>query len=269
VADGELHRMHRGVYLVGHEALAPLARESAAILACGAGAVISHASAASAWKLEPPQGPDVPVDVTIVGSKRRSREGLRIHQVNGLHRADIRSIDGVPVTAPARTLIDRAATISFEDLECAWADAHVLSLVGRREMEAALKRAGRRAGVAKVRELLSRDDGSGYERSKAERLMRKLMKAARLPIPAVNERLLGYTIDFLWRPERLVLEVDGYQYHSSRAKFESDRDRDAVLVVAGYTVIRITWWQLLHAPFTVVARVAQALQSAGGNRVAG
>ena len=93
--------------------------------------------------------------------------------------------------------------------------------------------------------------------------MLALLRAAELPAPQVNVRLGRYEVDFLWPGERLVVEVDGYAYHSNRRAFERDRERDATLAAAGYTVLRVTWRQLVSAPEAVVARVAMALAVRG------
>ncbi|TMM03883.1 MAG: DUF559 domain-containing protein [Actinobacteria bacterium] len=89
--------------------------------------------------------------------------------------------------------------------------------------------------------------------------MRALLRAAELPQPRANVPLLGYVADFLWAEHRLVVEVDGYLFHSDKASFERDRRRDQVFAAAGHTVIRVTWTQLLNEPLAVVARIAQAL----------
>jgi very-short-patch-repair endonuclease len=85
------------------------------------------------------------------------------------------------------------------------------------------------------------------------------MKSAELPQPLVNLKLLGFTADFLWPDQRLILEVDGYGTHGDRLAFEHDRKRDQIHVAAGYTVVRVTWWQLRDESIAVVARLAQAL----------
>jgi very-short-patch-repair endonuclease len=89
--------------------------------------------------------------------------------------------------------------------------------------------------------------------------MLRLVRAAELPIPRVNSRLGRYEVDFLWPERRFVVEVDGFQFHSLRSRFERDRARDAALAAAGYTVVRVTWRQLADAPEAVAARIAAAL----------
>ena len=89
-----------------------------------------------------------------------------------------------------------------------------------------------------------------------------LVRDAGLPAPQVNIRIQGHLVDFLWRSERVVIEVDGYRFHSSRAAFERDRLRDAELEEAGLWVILMTWRQLTEQPYAVVARLARALGAA-------
>jgi very-short-patch-repair endonuclease len=257
VADGTLHRLYRGVYAVGHEALAPLARETAALLACGPGAVISHLSAAGMWSLVPVGADAREVHVTVAGRKVRSRPGLRTHRTSRLTEVDVRRKDGVALTSPARTLLDLAGDRSTV-LEHAFIEAHGSRLLRAGELEALIRRAGGLRGVPALRRLMEAH-ASGYTRSEAERAMRKLARAAGLPEPRVNVHLHGYLVDFLWSSQRLVVEVDGYGFHSHRRAFETDRKRDGTLVAAGYRVIRVTWDQLRREPMRVVANVASAL----------
>jgi very-short-patch-repair endonuclease len=254
---GELHRLHRGVYLVGHRALAPRALESAALLACGARSLISGRSAAYLWSLI--DAPPELIDVTLVGRRCRPKEGIRLHFAARMDLADVARLDKLPLTAPARSLIDLAADAEADELEAALSEARALRRTNDGDIAAALDRAGNRKGVARMRRLLSREGDHGYTSSKAERLMRRLMRDAALPQPLCNRRLHGYRVDFLWPDRRLVVEVDGYQFHGHRSAFERDRRKDQVLIAAGYRVVRVTWLQLHHEPLRVVAVVATAL----------
>ena len=258
--SGDLHRKHRGVYIVGHLALAPRANEAAALLACGEGALLSHRSAAHVWSLLE-SVPDR-VDVTLVGRRCRPKEGVRLHWVAEIDRRDVRRRDGLPLTSPARTLVDLAFDASADELDRAVSEARALDLLRTGELERALERSPGRRGAAPTRAFLLREDQPGYTRSKAERQMRRLMNAAGLPVPVANAKVAGYTADFLWREQRVIVEVDGYQFHGHRAAFERDRRKDMALSAAGYRVIRITWWQLRDEPFAVVAHIARMLERA-------
>ncbi len=259
VQRGLLHRVYRGVYLVGHPTPAPGAREVAALLACRPPALISHRSAAALWGLA--RGPAAGVEVTVVGRNCRSRDGLVVHRVEQLDRRDRATKSGILVTSPARTLVDFAAGASPGEIDRALAEAYALGLLTERKLLAAIDRAPGRAGVGIVRAFLHREAGLTLTRSDAERRLLKLVRAARLPPPLVNARVAGLEVDFLWPRERLIVEVDGYAYHGHRAAFERDRDRDAALVAAGYRVIRVTWRQIVDEPFHVVANIARALES--------
>jgi very-short-patch-repair endonuclease len=133
-------------------------------------------------------------------------------------------------------------------------------LASEAEIRRAMARAGRRHGGAVLASLL---DGAtvAYTRSAAERRMLSLIRKAGLPEPETNARVGGFEVDFLWRSRRLVVEVDGYRFHSDRAAFENDRRRDAALVALGYRVVRVTWRHLCNEPIATVARLAAVLTS--------
>lgn len=246
-----------GVYVAGDPVLLPLALETAALLSLGPAAALSHRSAAAIWGIAPPD-PSA-IHVTVVGNPR-PRAGVTLHRAAKLHASDIRTQSNLRLTAPARTLIDFAAQAEREELDQAFGEARANRLITDATLEAALNRAPKNhRGAAIVRRRLQTDPGSTYTRSEAERRMRYLMKKAELPQPLVNRKVRGFTADFLWPEQRLILEVDGYGTHGDRLAFERDRRRDQVHVAAGYTVIRVTWRQLCEEPLAVVARIAQAL----------
>jgi very-short-patch-repair endonuclease len=243
------------VYLVGHTALGPLTREQAAVLACGPGAVLSHRSAAAVWGL---LRVIRFVDVTVRGRKRKNRPGLRIHSVSHLEPSQIRRHQGIPLTSPARTLLDLAEVVSRRDLERAYDEAQFRDLVTREEIFDLLARSPGRRGQAPLRSLLDLD---AVTRSSAERKLLRLMRNGGLGPTHLNTRIGLYEVDMLWEPQRLIVEVDGYAYHSSRSAFERDRLRDADLQAAGYRVVRVTWRQLVTEPEALVRRLARLLRS--------
>jgi very-short-patch-repair endonuclease len=259
IRAGRLHPVHRGVYLVGHPVMVQGAREVAALFACGAGAVVSHLSAANLLQLLPYPANPRPVDITVVGRQPARRRGIRVHRVSALDQRDVRRVGRVPATTVARTLLDLAAVLRTSQLERALAEAQVRRLVTERDLEDQLERNPRRPGTRALRRIVNKEGGPAITRSEAERRMLRLVRAAELPAPQVNARLGRYEVDFLWRERRLVVEVDGYASHGTRRAFERDRERDATLAVAGYTVLRVTWRQLIGAPEAVVARLASAL----------
>jgi very-short-patch-repair endonuclease len=257
--NGRLHHRYPGVYRVGPDTGEPWADETAVILYFGGQAVLSHASAAALWGLKSPPPPHVVV--TTIGHGARSRPGLVVHRTTRVDRSDVRRRDGLPVTSPARTLIDLASEADGDDLEEALAIARMTRLASDREIERALAHAPHRPGVARLMRLLD-TGGEGFTRTRAERRMQALVRQAGLPAPLVNVQLHGFTVDFLWADSKLVVEVDGYEFHADRKAFEHDRRRDQILVAAGYRVIRITWRQLRDEPLAVIVRIAQALTAA-------
>jgi very-short-patch-repair endonuclease len=258
VRSGRLHSLHRGVYSLTHPHRAQGARELAAVLACGPGATLSHCSAAAWWRLLKPR--PGPCDIIVPGRVVSSRQGIRVHCVTSLHLRDIRTHRGVRVTAPAGTLLDIASAVSLHELEQALAEATARSLLRPAELRELLDRSGQRRGLASLRALLDpSSDATKLTRSEAERRMLTLIRRAALPTPDVNVKVGDHEVDFVWRDQGVVVEVDGFRYHSSRAAFERDRLRDADLAARGLRVIRVTWRQLVDTPEAVVARIAAAL----------
>lgn len=257
VKTGRLHRRYPGVFLIGRATPERWSAEAAAVLHCGGYAALSHASAAALWGLLPQ--PAHEVTVTRIGGGCRSQPGLVVHRAVALERADLRIRYGLPVTAPARTIIDNAPELARDALEQVLAQARVERLLRDGELEAALDRAGRRRGTGEVRALLKAEGGPAFTRRDAERRMLALVRQAGLRVPRVNAPLLGFEVDFLWERERLVVETDGYQFHGHRLAYETDRRRDQILLAAGYRVMRITWRQLRDEPLAVIARLAMAL----------
>jgi very-short-patch-repair endonuclease len=219
--------------------------------------LVSHRSAAALFGLAKP--PLEGAEVTVIARGCRSRDGLRVHQTETLATVDRGWCHGIPVTSPARTTIDFAATSSREEAERAIAEAFALKLVTEPEIWEATDRASNRAGVTRVRAILGQPGGASRTRSGGERAMLTLIRAARLPPPRTNYPVAGFNADFCWPEERLIVEVDGYPFHSTRGAIERDHRRDLVHREAGYEVLRFTAKQLEEAPVYVAAVIARAL----------
>ena len=218
VRAGRLHRVHRGVYAVGHPNIGNEGRWIAAVLACGEGAVLSHRSAAALWKI----GPVAPViEVTVAGGGgRATRKGIRVHRSRTLSPADLTRRAGIPVTRPARTLEDLRRILPSRQFARVLREAEYLRLP--------------------VGDALKPD----RTRSDLEAMFLALARRRCLPQPEVNVRVDRFLVDFLWRHERLIVEVDGWESHRTRSAFEEDRARDARLKVIGYEILRFTWRQV-------------------------
>ena len=214
VAAGRLHRIHRGVYAVGHPGLSREGLWIGAVLACGEGAALSHRSAAELWGLLPRRAGPVHVTVRTPNGRRR-RPGLRIHRTPWLTEDETTCREGIAVTVPARTLHDLERTAPPWLVRRATRQAEYLGLdLG---------------GIA--------TDGT---RSDLERAFLLLCRRHRLPVPEVNVTIGRYTVDFLWRRGRLIVETDGYAAHRGRQAFEDDRARELYLHDRGYRVRRFS-----------------------------
>jgi very-short-patch-repair endonuclease len=251
VKTGWLRRIHRGVYLLG-PIEPPLAKAMAATLATGA--LLSHYPAAVLWSLLP--GPATAMHVTLHGGNRKGPPGVTVHRVTHLHAQDASRHHGIPVTSPARTLLDLAATTSQRDLSRATNEAQVLRLVTDHSLDEQFRRYPTHRGTRALRQAIQPEPK--LTRSEAECRLLELIRAAGLPEPETNARIAGHEADVLWRDQALVVEVDGYAFHSTRAAFERDRRRDAVLKAHGIDVIRVSWTQVTDEPIALVALLAQA-----------
>ncbi len=260
VKQGRLRRLHNGVYQVG-PLLQPLAHEMAAVLACGPHAVVSHRTAGVHWGILPKtrsrrKGPPA-VDI-IVTKGDRKRPRIRIRRIRTLKPGEVTHRKGLPVTTPVRTIYDLASTATPRRLEQALAEAlerRIATIVGLRSL---LEDHPGGPGTLRLRTLLDHGDPP-LARSEFEERFLALIRKAQLPQPGVNKVVSGYEVDFVWRAQRLVVETDGYEFHSSRRAFEGDRRRDALLAADGLRVVRITWQQLRDEPEAVLARLARAL----------
>ena len=218
-----LHRLHRGVYAVGHRLLTAKGRWMSAVLAAGPGALLSHRQALSLWDL---LGiPSGAIDVTVPGrTGRRGPKGIRIHHSEHLTAADRTQIDNIPVTSLAWTLVDHAATAHPQRVRS------VLEQVQRRELhvdlDELLERFPNRKGTKAIRAALAQMRGPApWTQSQLEDRFLALIRESGLPEPETNVLVEGELVDALWRQERVIVELDGFAFHKSRAQFEKDRRR--------------------------------------------
>jgi very-short-patch-repair endonuclease len=228
----------------------------AAILLFRGDALASSQVAGTIWGMldEAPCQPEL----TVVARSNHSIAGLTVHRASRLHPDDISWRRDMPVTSPARTLVDLAGCLDVVELENALAVCREGRLANDRQILAAIDRAPRHAGRGTLRRLLTAG-GLSETRSRYERRLLKLIREAGLLRPLTNKILCGHRVDMVWHEQRLVVEFDGFRFHGDRAAFERDRRRDQTLVAAGYRVIRITARQLDQEPFAVIARLAAAL----------
>ena len=262
VAAGRLHRIHQGVYAVGRADLTPRGHWMAAVLACGEGAVLSHAKAAALHVIR--QSAASLIDVTIPRPSPISRRGIRVHRHPELPPADVTEVDGIPVTTVSRTLLGLATFLRAPQLERACDQAVVQGVFDMREMEDLLRRSRGARGVRRLRNVLARGDlGEDVPASGLEVRFRDLCVQGGLPKPEINRYLLlgdeYHQVDFLWRAERVVIETDGERYHSTGWQRARDAHRDELLKRHRYRCARIAEEEIEHRAGGAVATVRQLL----------
>lgn len=250
---GRLHRLYRGVYAVGHRRLSREGRWLAAVLALGPGAALSHSSAAALRDLRRSDAAQIHVTVPS-GAGRLKRRGIVVHRSRTLRADDVQTIDGIPVTTVARTLLDLAGRLADGPLERVVERAQTLRWFDARAVSTVIERAPTRPGATKLARVIARiADEPVLTRSQLEIRMRDLLDAHDLERPAVNAFVDGREVDFLWRRLRLIVETDGHETHGTRSAFERDRARDARLTMLGYRVVRFTYRQVVYEPDGVAA----------------
>ncbi len=250
---GQLHRVYQGVYAVGHTNLTTEGHYLSAVLACGERAVLSHRSAAVMWRICPKRGPRV--DVTVPSGGSRARRGAVIVHRSPLPADHVTVRERIPLTTPARTIVDLADCSSRRELERAIDEAVYLRL----DLSSMQPLPGRRGAKTLAAVLDAHAAGTTRTRSDFEELLLELCDSHGLPRPLVNQVIAGYEVDFVWPQARLIVETDGWSAHRRRSAFEHDRVRDATLQVAGWRVVRITWRRLVSEPETVARQLAQLL----------
>ncbi|HEY2772045.1 MAG TPA: hypothetical protein VGI87_15830 [Solirubrobacteraceae bacterium] len=209
VATGALHPRHAGVYAVGHPGSVELGDETAALLACNERAVLSHWTALAMWSLLPIRRQHT-VHVTILGQGHPHQPGITVHRTTRLDRKDIRMRHDLPVTSPARTLLDLAPQLTNRQLERALEEALATTATRRNQVAETVARMPGRAGASRLEALLDpRRPRSRTWNDGEERLLRLLRETGE-PEPEANYRWRDFTFDFYWREFRLALELDGY-----------------------------------------------------------
>ena len=263
VTAGRLHRIHRGVYAVGHSRLTSHGRTMAAVLAYGPRAVASHRAAAGLHGLRPDNR--ATTDISLPLRSARSRPGIVAHATPTLGAEDVTHCHGIPCTTVARTLLDLADVVPRRQLERALEQAEMLRLFDLRAVEDVLARANGRQGAGVLRAVIAEiDDEPGLTANDLEDRFLELCRAAGLPKPAVNQWLAidagpPVRADFVWRKARLIVETDGWGSHGTRQGFERDRMRDQRVRVAGWEPVRFTRRQVLREPDRVAATTAALL----------
>ena len=251
VRAGQLYVIHKGAYAVGHRALTRQGRWMAAALAAGSDAVLSHHAAAAHWGLR--NDNRARIDITTP-RKLHPRKNLLPHCAV-LPPDEITTHDAIPTTTVPRTLLDLAAVLPRQAVQRAMTEADVQRLTDPLSLPDLIARHPRARGVTKLRDHLPI-----LTREELEHRFQTFLDAAVLPRPHFNTHIEGYEVDVAWPARRLIAELDGYATHRTRRAFERDRQKDRHLLLAGWTVTRITWRQLHDHPARLAAELRALLE---------
>jgi very-short-patch-repair endonuclease len=241
--------LHRGVYALGHRRLTNAGWYLAAVRAIGPGAVLSHTHAAALHRIRPPLLGRI--NVTVVSRGRRQRKGIRVHSVRDLPPEHVTVVDRIPVTTVARTLADLAGTVDEPALMRAIEAAESLELL---DVPSVLAVSAGRTGAQRLRRLLEQE--TPHTRSEFEAAFNVLCDRHGIPRPVMNTEFHGFEVDCVWPEHHLVVELDSWRFHRSRAAFERDRERSAELHARGVTTLRFTYRQVTTRPSWVASRLA-------------
>lgn len=266
IASGHLVRLHRGVYAVGHRRLTNDGYWLGAVLACGPGALLSHQDAAALHGLLPPAAA-ARIHVTTA-ARVAAPPGIVLHGRCALRREDATVAARIPVTTVARTLVDLAGTARLpkalnEAERQGLFDAHALTAAlartrGRHDLHAT---AALRWELAKLAE-----HDAQLTRERLEEALARLVDDHGLPVPRTNAQVDGSEVDAVWFDARVAVEVDGWDAHRGRGAFQRDRTKTNELTLAGWTVLRFTWADVVHRPARTAAAIAAALAGNGVSR---
>jgi hypothetical protein len=264
VTAGRLHRVHAGVFAVGHAPLTHRGRYMAAALACGSDSGLAHRSAADLRSLR--YSSRSAIDVISPRRPGRKRAGIDAHTSSTLLPRDVEKVDGIPCTTVARTLLDLGAVLPPRAVERAVGEAERLRVFDMAQLEDVLERAGGHRGARVLRAVLRNYTGPTFTRNDLEEAVLAICRSAGLPRPDVNAWIaldpIGYEADFLWRSHMLIAEADGRDAHTTHYAFEHDRLRDQRLMLAGYRVVRFPRRQVFDDPLSVAATLRGLLRPA-------
>jgi hypothetical protein len=261
VEAGHLHRLHQGVFAVGHTNLSLQGRCLAAVLASGPRSLLSHYSAG--WLLGLVATRPIPVHVTTPVPRKR-RDGVRIHRSRTLIDVDRMLGQGIPVTSVARTALDLAAVLRFRSLRRVIRRSEELEVFDLSDFRSVLTRNRGHRGTAPLSRALAIYEPSRFTRSELEREFLRLLAVGGQPEPVTAFNVAGYELDVYWPELRFAVELDVYATHGGHEPFEEDRLRDEDLKLAGVELTRVTGWRLEREPRQVIRRVARLLEQRRG-----
>jgi very-short-patch-repair endonuclease len=253
VARGTLLRVHHGVYAVGHLPTTPKDRGHGALLAAGERSALAGRTALAFWRNDR----DWPDELELISARDIRLDGLTVRHASTLLKRDIRAVQGLRTTSPARTALDIAARVATEELSGneltrILNDLRHANKLKVHQLRDVAKRNPYHPGTKHIKDIIG-ETQRHPTRSELENAFRRLIKRHKLPIPQMNVRVGGVEVDAYFADHQLVVELDGREVtHADdwRPAFENDRARMVkVMVKTGIPTIRFTWDQItrLHA----------------------
>ena len=256
-AAERIFRLRDGIYSLTPPSFTPTQRLRSATLACGHGSLLSHFDAAAVLRIA--ESRPGPIHVTVDPSSGRRTgqlEGIVIHR-SSVPAVDAGRGDGIPCTSAARTIFDLAALAGVEELEEMMIAANSLGILNWGRLEELVEAGRGRRGIRALRGLVVEEPER--VRSKTEMAMKRICRSIDFEDPSMNRiiEVAGrrFEVDFHWPRLRLVVEVDGYRFHASRKRLNDDRERDQLLTIDGWTVVRFTRDQVIETPAVVAERL--------------
>jgi hypothetical protein len=253
VRNGRLFRAHHGIYSVGSPPMTPLEHASAAVLACGKGAALSHGSAMTLWGFW--RRWDEPFEVTTPGDRRR--RSIKIHRSATLSRRDVRTQLGVRVTSPARTVFDMTPRLNDKQLKRTLSNAMHSPYLTQSQLEELLAGHPHSPAARRIGPLIGlpgTPPRSGWEYD-----FPAFCAAQNLPTPVMGAAVCGYVVDALFVEEKVIVELDSWEFHKDPIAFQTDRERDADTLSRGFVTLRITWERIERAAAREGARLRMIL----------
>ncbi len=258
---GRLFPLAAGVYAVGRPDVDREGELMAAVLAAGGRVVVSHATAAHLWGLDPRE-PGAAIHVTGPAERARGRAGIRLHRRRVIEPADRTTRNGIPVTSPARTIVDTAPELSAERLERRINLADSLDLIDPDALAAELHRMRGQRGVPRVRALIGRYTFRLTDSELEQRFLR-IIRPAGLPIPQTRRQTNSFRTDFVWPELGLVVEADSLRYHRTVAQQQRDHLRDQTHLACGMVPLRFTHHQITYKAAYVRRTIVEVIDRQG------
>ena len=261
LSAGWLTSVHQSVYLVGSGASSPEQAVMAAYLAAGSEALASHRSAGALWGMRGVETPAMP-EITLWADRHRPLHGVTVHRTQSLDPIDISRVRRIPVTTPARTLLDLGAVAPAPVVESALEDALMRRLVTFALLTATLERLGGpgRNGAGVLRALVEeRDPATAPTQSMLEDLLFRVLRRGGLPAPLRQYEVAGVRLDGAFPDIRLGLEADSRVWHGGRLDVQRNSDKANILLAHGWRVLHFTFFDLTRSARYVVESVGTQL----------